>query len=92
MLQQKKPQDFVIGSGKLHSVRDFLKIAFTYLKLDYRKFVIKDKKLYRENDKYTLKANIHKANRILKWKPKINFKSLIKEMVFNDIKLINNQS
>ena len=92
MLQQKKPQDFVIGSGKLHSVRDFLKIAFTYLKLDYRKFVIKDKKLYRENDKYTLKANIHKANRILKWKPKTNFKSLIKEMVFNDIKLINNQS
>ena len=92
MLQQNKPQDFVIGTGKLHSVKDFLKIAFGYFGLDYRKFIIIDKKFYRKNDKYILRANIKKAKKILKWKPKINFKSLVNEMVINDISLIYKQS
>ena len=88
MLQQNKPQDFVIGPGKLHSVKDFLKIAFGYFGLDYKKFIIIDKKFYRKNDKYILRANINKANSILNWKPKINFKSLVIEMVINDINLV----
>ena len=92
MLQQNKPQDFVIGTGKLHSVKDFLKIAFGYFGLDYRKFIIIDKKFYRKNDKYILRANINKATKILKWKPKINFKSLVNEMVINDINLVYKQS
>ena len=85
MLQLNKPQDFVIGTGKLHSVKDFLKIAFNYVKLDYRKFIQIDKKLYRPVDKFYLRANSNKAYRILKWKPKVTFKSLIKEMVDSDI-------
>ena len=92
MLQQNKPQDFVIGTGKLHSVKDFLKIAFGYFGLDYRKFIIIDKKFYRKNDKYILRANINKATKILKWKPKISFKSLVNEMVINDINLVYKQS
>ena len=92
MLQQNKPQDFVIGTGKLHSVKDFLKIAFGYFGLDYRKYIIIDKKFYRKNDKYILRANINKATKILKWKPKINFKSLVNEMVINDINLVYKRS
>ena len=85
MLQLKKPHDFVIGTGKLHSVKEFLKIAFTLVNLDYKKFIKINKKFYRPNDKFYLIADYKKARRILKWKPKIPFKSLVAEMVYNDI-------
>ena len=88
MLQLKKPQDFVIGTGKLHSVKDFLKIAFDLVNLDYKKFIKINKKFYRPNDKFYLVADFNKAKRILKWKPKIKFKSLVAEMVFSDISQI----
>ena len=87
MLQLKKPQDFVIGTGKTHSVKDFIKIAFDQVNLDYKKYIKIDKRLYRPNDKVLLKANFNKAKRVLKWKPKTNFKSLVKEMVINDLKI-----
>ena len=87
MLQLRKPQDFVIGTGKIHSVKDFIKIAFDQVNLDYKKYIKIDKKLYRPNDKVLLKANFNKAKRVLKWKPKTNFKSLVKEMVNNDLKI-----
>ena len=85
MLQIKTPRDFVIGTGKTHTVKDFLIIAFKYLNLDYRKFVTIDKKLLRKADKIILKADFKKAKNILKWKPKINFTSLIHEMVDSDL-------
>ena len=85
MLQIKTPTDFVIGTGKTHTVKDFLIIAFKYLNLDYRKFVTIDKKLLRKTDKIILKADYKKAKNILKWKPKINFTSLIHEMVDSDL-------
>jgi len=84
MLQQKIPNDFVIGTGKLHSVKDFLKISFEQCNLDYKKYIIIDKKFWRKNDKFTLKANPHKARKILKWKPKIRFKDLIIDMIKNE--------
>ena len=56
MLQQKKANDFVIGTGVLHSVKDFLKIAFEKLNLDYKKHIIIDKKYWRKNDKFFLKG------------------------------------
>ena len=87
MLQLRKPQDIVIGTGKIHSVKDFIKIAFDQVNLDYKKYIKIDKKLYRPNDKVLLKANFNKAKRVLKWKPKTNFKSLVKEMVNNDLKI-----
>ena len=86
MLQLNKPRDFVIGTGKIHTVRDFLKIAFKHVNLDYRKYVITDKKLIRKNDKFILKANYNLAKQILKWSPKINFKEIVHEMVDFDCK------
>jgi len=85
MLQLKKPDDFVIGTGTLHTVKDFIKLAFNRVGLDYKKFIRIDKKLFRPNDKIILKANSKKAKNILKWKPSINFKSLVNEMVDHDL-------
>ena len=86
MMQIKKPQDFVIGTGKLHSVKDFIRIAFEYVNLNYKDYIRINPKLFRPNDKITLKANFSKAKTKLKWKPKISFKSLVYEMVDYDIK------
>jgi len=85
MLQLKKPDDFVIGTGTLHTVKDFIKLAYNRVGLDYKKFIRIDKKLFRPNDKIILKANSKKAKNILKWKPSINFKSLVNEMVDHDL-------
>ena len=85
MMQTKKPQDFVIGTGKTHSVKDFIKEAFDYVNLDYKKYIKVDKKLFRPNDKVILKANFSKAKKLLKWKPTISFNTLVKEMVNHDL-------
>lgn len=86
MLQLNRPMDFVIGTGKTHTVKDFLKIAFSHVELDYRKYIKIDKNLIRPNDKIILRANFKKAKKYLKWQPKISFKSLVKEMVDYDLK------
>ena len=86
MMQLKKPQDFVIGSGKIHTVKDFIKLAFKQVNLNYKKYIKVDRKLFRPNDKVILKANYNKAKKILKWRPTITFKSLVKEMVEYDLK------
>ena len=85
-MQLKKPDDFVIGTGKIHTVKDFLKLAFKHVNLNYKNFIKIDRKLFRPNDKVILKANYRKAKKILKWQPKTNFTSLVKEMVDFDIK------
>ena len=86
MLQQKKPTDFVIGTGKMHSVKDFLKLAFSIVGLDYKKHVKFNKSLLRPAEVDTLRANYDKAKKKLKWKPSINFNQLVKEMVEQDLK------
>jgi GDPmannose 4,6-dehydratase len=86
MLQQKKPSDFVIGTGEMHSVKDFAKLAFSIVGLDYRKYVKFNKSLLRPAEVETLRANYNKANKILKWKPTVKFKQLVKEMVEEDLK------
>ncbi len=86
MLQQKKPSDFVIGTGKMHSVKDFAKLAFSLVGLDYKKYVKFNKALLRPAEVDTLRANYNKAKKILKWKPTINFNQLVREMVNSDLK------
>jgi len=88
MLQKKKPDDFVVSTGKQHSVREFAKLAFAVAGLDYKKHVFVDKNLFRPAEVNTLLGNYSKARRILKWKPKISFKHLVKDMVESDIKSI----
>ena len=86
MLQLSKPHDFVIGTGKTHSVKDFLQIAFSSLNLDNKKYNKIYKSIMRPNYKVILKADFSKAKKILKWKPRISFKSLVIEMVDHDLK------
>tara|TARA_B100000214_G_C23881820_1_gene587601 strand:- start:3 stop:986 length:984 start_codon:yes stop_codon:yes gene_type:complete len=88
MLQQKKPADFVIGTGQKHSVRQFANTAFSIAGLNYKDYVKIDKKLFRPAEVTTLLANPKKAKKILKWKQNIAFKNLVKEMVESDIKFV----
>jgi len=86
MLQQKKPEDFVIGTGQMHSVQDFAKLAFSIVGLNYKKYVKFNKTLLRPAEVDTLRANYAKAKKFLKWEPKTNFKQLVNEMVKEDLK------
>ena len=85
MLQQKKPEDFVIGTGKMHSVKDFAKLAFQYVGLNYKDYIKIDKKLIRPAEVDVLCAQYKKAAKILKWKPLKKFKDLVNEMVDSDL-------
>ena len=88
MLQQKKPDDFVIGTGTKHSVREFAKTAFSIAGLNYKNYVKIDKNLFRPSEVTTLLANPLKAKKKLKWRQKIPFNQLVKEMVESDIKFV----
>lgn len=89
MLQQKKPQDFVIGTGETHSVKEFCKIAFDHVGLDYKKFVRINKKFYRPAEVDLLIADYSLAKKKLNWRPKISFKNLVLEMVQSDLDNLN---
>jgi GDPmannose 4,6-dehydratase len=86
MLQKKKAEDFVVGTGKQYSVLEFVKIAFKSVKLNYKNFLKIDRKLLRPAEVDSLLADSTKAKKKLQWKPKITFKEMIKEMVLYDIK------
>ena len=88
MLQKRKPDDFVISTNIQHSVRDFAKLAFSIVGLDYKKFIKIDKNLYRPAEVQTLLGDYSKARKILKWKPKVSFKNLVKDMVLSDLKFV----
>lgn len=86
MLQQSKPDDYVIGTGESHSVKEFLELAFKEAGLgDYKKYVVIDKRYYRPAEVDNLIADISKAKKILKWEPKTKFKDLVRLMVTSDI-------
>ena len=91
MLNQKKPQDYVISTGKQYSVKEFAKLAFEYVDLDYRKFVKIEKNLFRPSEVRTLLGNCKKAKKELKWKPKYNFKELVKDMVKSDLEFVQKE-
>jgi len=89
MLQLRKPDDFVIGTGKQFSVKEFAKTAFAHVGLDYKKYIKINKKFIRPAEVTTLLANYSKAKKQLKWKPKISFKRLVEEMVDSDIEFVS---
>ncbi len=91
MLNQRKPEDFVISTGKHYSVRDFTKLAFQLVDLDYKKYVKVEKKLYRPSEVESLLGNCKKAKKILKWKPKFDFKKLVKDMVKADLEFVEKE-
>jgi len=86
MLQQKGPDDYVIGTGEMHSVEEFLDIAFTHLGLDWHKYVKVDQALVRPAEVEQLMADPSKARRVLGWRPTVDFKGLVHMMVNADMK------
>jgi len=86
MLQQKKPDDFVIATGESHSVREFVELAFKLVGLNWKRYVRIDPRYFRPTEVNNLLGDASKAARILKWKPKIKFKSLVKIMLNSDLK------
>jgi GDPmannose 4,6-dehydratase len=91
MLQQDEPDDYVIASGISHSVGDFLETAFSYVDLDYRKYLVVDEELYRPAEVNILQGDASKAYEKLKWKSTVTFEELVKEMVDSDLKLYSKQ-
>mgnify|MGYP001023488372 CR=1 FL=1 len=91
MLQKNKPDDYVISTGKQHSVEDFAKLAFAEVDLDYKKFIEVDKKLYRPSEVDSLLGDCKKAKTKLNWKPEYNFRKLIKDMVQQDLEFVKKE-
>jgi GDPmannose 4,6-dehydratase len=84
MLQQEKPEDYIIATGETHSVKEFLINTFSYLGLDYKKYIKIDKNYYRPTEVDILCGDASKAEKILGWKPKMKFHELVEDMVEND--------
>jgi GDPmannose 4,6-dehydratase len=89
MLQQDKPDDFVIATGETHSVKDFLEEAFSRVDLDWRDHVEHDPKYLRPAEVDHLVGDASKAKRVLGWEPKVTFKELVHLMVDADLALVN---
>lgn len=81
ILQQNKPDDYIIASGKTISLRDFIKITFEYFSLNYEDYLIVDKNLFRPSDILISKADNSKAAEVLGWKPSKDIHNIIKEMI-----------
>lgn len=86
MLQNKHPEDFVIGTGEAHSVREFVEEAFSYVDLDMEEHVKIDSRYFRPTEPEELVADPTKAKKNLNWNPKIKFKELVKIMVDADMR------
>lgn len=86
ILQVDKPDDFVIGTGKTHSVREFLDAAFSYADLDVNEHVRIDPKYFRPTEVDVLIADAGKAGKVLKWKPQITFNDLVRIMLDADLR------
>ena len=92
ILQQERPDDFVIGTGEAHSVREFLDEAFGYLNLDWHKYVKIDERYFRPTEVDYLLADYSKARQTLEWEPRVFFRDLVRVMVDADLELIGQQS
>ena len=89
MLQQDRPDSFVIGMGETHSVREFCEIAFGHVDLDYKDYIIQDEKFYRPAEVDLLISDPSKARSVLGWEPAVGFKELVTMMVDSDIERIS---
>ena len=85
MLQQDRPDDYVIATGETHSVREFLDEAFGHLDLDWKKYVEIDPRYFRPTEVDLLLGDASKAKKLLGWKPQVRFKELVKLMVDADL-------
>ncbi len=86
MLQQPTPQDYVVGTGETHSVRDLVQAAFAHVGLDYEKYVVADPRFYRPAEVDLLLADPSRARNELGWTPTVNFVRLVAMMVDADVR------
>ncbi len=87
MLQKEAPDDYVIGTGENHSVREFVELAFKFAGIpDWNKYVMSDARYKRPAEVPDLKAKADKARKVLGWKPMVSFEELVKMMVEADLK------
>ncbi len=91
MLQQDRPDDYVVATGKKHSVRDLVELAFDHAGLDWRKHVESDPKLFRPAEVNTLCGDASKARRALGWSPRVEFPDLIRMMVDADLERVRRE-
>jgi GDPmannose 4,6-dehydratase len=91
MLQQPKPDDFVIATGESHTVREFLDLAFQRVGLDWQQFVEIDPRYYRPSEVDHLRGDASKAERVLGWKPTVTFANLVGLMVDADVQLLEDE-
>lgn len=92
LLQMDHPDDFVIGTGEAHSVREFLDEAFGYLGLEWQKYVQIDARYFRPTEVDYLLSDYSKARNVLHWEPRVFFRDLVRVMVDADLELIGLQS
>ncbi|HII17027.1 TPA: GDP-mannose 4,6-dehydratase [Candidatus Woesearchaeota archaeon] len=85
MMQRDAPDDFVVATGEAHSVREFCEIAFSHVGLDYRKYVVTDRRFFRPAEVDALIGDAGKARKMLGWKPKVPFNALVTMMVDADM-------
>lgn len=87
MMQQEKPDDFVIATGQTHSIKEFLDEVFGHLSLDWKKYVETDPRYFRPTEVDLLLGDAGKAKKLLGWQPKVTFKQLAKMMTDADMKI-----
>jgi GDPmannose 4,6-dehydratase len=87
MLQQEKPDDYIIATGEAHSVRDLVELAFAAAGLDWRCHVEVDRRYFRPTEVDALRGDATKAREVLGWEPRVTFRELVKTMVEHDIDL-----
>jgi len=85
MLQQEKPDNYVVGTGETHSVREFCELAFSRVGLDYNQYVVQDTLYYRPAEVDLLVSDPRKAGAVLGWEPTMNFRQLVQLMVDADM-------
>lgn len=90
MLQQPEPGDYVVATGEMHTVREFLDEVFGCLDLDWHRFVKTDERYLRPTEVEALRGDAKKARTVLGWRPETTFKGLVREMVDSDLALLSN--
>lgn len=85
MLQQDDPDDFVIATGETHSVQELVEVAFSYLDMDYKDYVVIDERFIRPAEVDLLIGDCSKAKKKLGWEPEVSFEGLVKMMVDSDM-------
>jgi GDPmannose 4,6-dehydratase len=91
MLQQDKPESYVIGMGETHSVREFCEVAFGHVGLDYKEFIVQDERFYRPAEVDLLISDPTKARTELGWEPAVTFRELVTMMVDSDMERLGSK-